>query len=84
VKSQYQRGNPHARCRLHGRSHGKTWRESSFVDQVDVDEDRYHGQAKGMVEENLCDKEARWPSRLQEYAHGRGHQKEDGEDLGGK
>ena len=37
-----------------------------------------------MVEEDLCDEEARRPSRLQEYAHGRGHQEEDGQDLSGK
>jgi len=84
MKSHEQRGNPHSRCRLHSRSHGKPWKESSFVDQVDVDEERYHGQAKGMVEEDFCDKEAQRPSRLQDDAHGRGHQEEDGEDLGGK
>ena len=84
MRSHEQRGNPHACCRLHGRSHGKPWRESSLIYQVDVDEERYHGQAKGMMEEDLCGKEADWPSRLQYGAHGRGHQEEDGQDLSGK
>ena len=37
-----------------------------------------------MMKQDLCDEEGDTSSRLQEEAHGRGHQQEDGQDLGGE